>query len=70
MNFLIGQLHLALGKAQTALFVERVESASNIADGPTRHDLTYVEKFGARFVDPRWPPFVKEIWTSAVVEEE
>ena len=61
-NVLIGRLWLSLASGNTSLYVERVESKSNVADGPTRNDLSDVTRLDASFCEPVWPEWVSEIW--------
>ena len=61
-NVLIGRLWLSLASSNTALYVERVESKSNVADGPTRHDFSDVTRLHASFSEPVWPTWASEIW--------
>ena len=68
MNFLVGQFWLSLTAVQSSLFVERVESSSNVADGPTRHDVSHMERLGAKRVEPQWPHFIYRIWDAKLVK--
>ena len=58
----IGKLWLQLGEMQTDLHGARVESKANIADGPTRDDLSFLEKLEAIFVEPVLPAWIYDIW--------
>ena len=66
MNFLLGELWLFLANAGSARFVERVESKANVADGPTRHDLSFVSRSRAVFREPRWPEWTQAVWQMRV----
>ena len=61
-NELVGRMWLSLCDAQVSLFCQRVESKSNVADGPTRHDFSQVQSLGAVFQEPRLPDFVHKVW--------
>ena len=63
---IVGRLWLSLAAREVNLFVERVESAANIADGPTRHSAEHLHELGARWVAPVWPELVNDIWTPDV----
>ena len=63
----IGRVWQDCARLDIGLMLYRVPSKSNIADGPTRYDLTTLEKFKAQFVPPvlphGWRMFGKG-WTS------
>ena len=65
----LGQFWLALAKMGTDLFAARVESKSNIADGPTRQDLSSLHALGASFVDPVLPPWIYQVWKGPDVND-
>ena len=46
----------------TCMHAVRVESAANLADGPTRENLIELERLGAKFVPPVLPDWVYRIW--------
>ena len=48
---LIGQFWIDIASLGVGLFVDRVESGSNLADGPSRRDLALLEKLGSRQVE-------------------
>ena len=58
-NSLIVDFTLELERRRVALWAGRVESESNIADGPTRDDLSKVSSLGALWAEPRWPPWAR-----------
>ena len=62
MNEIVGRLWLQLDVLQTDLFVQRVESKANVADGPTRHFLEEVEKLGAVYCSPVLPVWLENLW--------
>ena len=45
-----------------ALQLGKVESAANLADGPTRADESWVHRLNARFRSPVLPPWVCDPW--------
>ena len=59
----VGRLWLELAKAGAFLHVARVESAANVADGPTREDLIALARLSAKFVPPHLPEWVKDMWS-------
>ena len=61
-NLLIGKVCLHLASVDCDLHVGRVESKSNIADGPTREDLSLLEQLEAVFVSPILPEWISDIW--------
>ena len=66
MNEIVGRLWLNLDLQQCDLFVQRVESKANVADGPTRHFLGDVEKLGAVYSSPVLPSWLDQIWHDSV----
>ena len=58
----IGKLWLHLASLGTDLYAARVESKANIADGPTREDLSLLAELGATFFQPVLLSWVYEIW--------
>ena len=58
----VGKLWLQLADMQTDLHGARVESKANIADGPTRDDLSYLHQLRAQFVEPALPSWIYNIW--------
>ena len=62
MNMCIGKLWLDIAASSIGLHVVRVESKSNLADGTTRESLGQLEALNTRFVDPKLPKWVYDIW--------
>ena len=64
MNLSIGQTWLQAAALGAGIHFVRVESASNLADGPTRDKIAILEQLGAREVPPQWPVpvWVYELW--------
>ena len=62
MNMSIGRTWLQVAAMGTGMHAVRVESAANLADGPTRENLSELERLGAKFVPPVLPDWVYRIW--------
>ena len=60
----IGKVWMAVASIDADLHVARVESAANIADGPTREDLSKLEQLSASFVEPCLPHWIHDVWHS------
>ena len=58
----VARLWLDMVKSQTGLYVARVESRANIADGPTSEIFTFMQSFGAAFVEPVFPEWLRDVW--------
>eukprot|EP00971_Amphidinium_carterae_P351614 6492191-Amphidinium_carterae.1 len=65
VNIAIGKMWMQIALQDVALWTARVESHSNIADGPTRHDLSELERLDATFCAPELPSWVKSVWCLA-----
>ena len=61
----IGRLWLEVASFQTDLHCARVESASNVADGPTREEFEGVKQLKAEWVPPVIPGWVWNMWHGA-----
>lgn len=61
-NMIIGKIWLHLASLDTDLHAARVESAANIADGPSRDSFDLLQVIGARFVEPKLPEWIHDIW--------
>ena len=68
VNRMAGALWLQLASWRTGLYTARVESKANIADGPTRDDLSLVARLSATFVQPVWPSWAWHFWTLPPVD--
>ena len=66
LNQAIGRIWLDIAKLQVGLYVVRVESRANIADGPTREYLDLLYELDAVFVEPKLPEWCKEMWAFPV----
>ena len=62
LNMSIGRTWLQVADMGVGLHAVRVESAANLADGPTRDNFKEMEHFGATFVEPVMPEWVYHIW--------
>ena len=62
LNLAVGAVWLDLARMQVALHVVRVESAANIADGPSRDRFEDVVGRGAELVSPVLPDWCYHLW--------
>ena len=62
LNMAVGKTWLMIADAMAALHVVRVESDSNIADGPTREKLEVLRSLNAEFVEPVLPDWLRSLW--------
>ena len=62
LNLAIGKAWLDMAVKKVALYVARAESKSNIADGPSREDLSILYVLKAEYVHPRLPKWAYEVW--------
>ena len=61
-NIGAGKFWLRLAEANVDFQAYRVESKSNLADGPTRFDLQWVGRLGASFTPPVYPLWAFQVW--------
>ena len=61
-NLIVGKLWLEVARMQISLYLHRVESKANIADGPTRYDFGMLEELGAQYVVPVLPEWMCDLW--------
>ena len=54
-NFIIGRFWLDVATLRLGFWALRVESKANLADGPTRDCLAYLQDLRATFWSPVWP---------------
>jgi len=59
-NMIIGKIWMQLATFDTDLHAARVDSESNIADGPTRDSFELLTRVQASFVEP--PDWLHDIW--------
>ena len=62
INIAVGQFWLGVARASVGFHGARVESKANVADGPSRDDLSEIRRLGARWVEPVLPPWVYDLW--------
>ena len=53
---LVGSFWLLASRTRAEIYIDRVESKSNIADGPSRLDFSLLESLHATFVSPNVNP--------------
>ena len=61
-NVVIGKVWLEVAKLDCDLHVARVESKTNLADGPSRDDFGMLHAIGAVFVEPVLPDWINDVW--------
>jgi len=62
INAVVGQVWLFVAVADVGLRLGRVPSAANVADGPTRDSLVWVERLAAVWVPPVVPGWLTRPW--------
>ena len=62
INNITGKIWLDIANLRAGMHIERVESAANIADGPTRDFMVQANRFGAQEVPPVMPQWIEHIW--------
>ena len=62
INNITGKICLDIANLRAGMHIERVESAANIADGPTRDFMVHVNRFKAHEVPPVMPRWIVNIW--------
>ena len=62
MNQAIGYVWLNVAELNLGLFGLRVESKANIADGPTREYLDFLDELGAQYRVPALPNWCYDLW--------
>ena len=67
LNIGIGKLWLMVADAGISLHIVRVESKTNVADGPSRDYLDLLRGLNAEFVEPALPSWVRSLWQWPVV---
>ena len=66
INMITGKIWLRIASLRSALHIERVESAANVADGPTREFFVHLKTLGATEVEPRMPKWIESLWAPLV----
>ena len=64
VNAVIGRLWLHMARLDAPVVFYYVHTKSNVADGATRNDCSFAEKFGAVWREPTFPDYVHEIWNA------
>ena len=62
-NSAIAQIWLEFATENLAPWIVKVETACNLADGPTRDDLQFMRRLNAVWVDPVWPEWAMNFWS-------
>lgn len=53
---LVGVYWLTAAAQKVSIYIDRVESKSNLSDGPSRFDNTLLARLGSLEVQPQFPP--------------
>ena len=64
-NFVFNRIlncYMSIIQSVETFWIYRVESAANIADGPTRGDFTWMRDLKASFWDPILPKWMADLW--------
>ena len=61
-NAAIGKIKLDFAADGISAYVVKVETACNVADGPTREKFDQMSRLHAQWVEPRWPRWIQDIW--------
>ena len=61
-NAAIAQVWLDIAAMNVAPHFLKVDTACNLADGPTREDLSLIQRLGATWLEPRWPAWAMDFW--------
>ena len=62
-NAAIAKVWLSFAALSVAPHFVRVETSCNVADGPTRENLHFMERLQATWCEPRWPEWAIDFWT-------
>ena len=62
MSNVVGYTWLMVNKLSVSMLLGRVESGANIADGPSRNQLMYMQSLGASYVPAVLPDWLHSIW--------
>ena len=63
MNMIVGSIWLRVAADHISLDVYRVESAANIADGPSRFMFDLMLELNAQYTNVVWPECCRDLWT-------
>ena len=61
-NAAIAKVWLNLASMGVAPHLVRVETSCNVADGPTRENLEFLQRLKATWCEPRWPDWASDFW--------
>jgi len=67
-NLAAGRFWIWAARTNTAVYLARVESKANIADGPTRGACADLEALGAVRIDPCLPAWTDDVWSIPTVQ--
>ena len=59
----VGRHWLDVARMRVAMHVVRVESAANVADGPSRDEFALLRALGATYVPPVLPAWASDLWS-------
>ena len=62
VSHLVHYLWIEVSRQSVGWYTARVESHANIADAPSRGDLSAMRALGAIMYAPRWPEWALELW--------
>ena len=62
LNRAIGMIWQGFAKQHVGFYGARVESAANLADGPTRDEFAHLSALGARYMEPSLPEWAYHVW--------
>jgi len=62
---MVGVLWMLAARERIGLYIVRVESKANIADAPSRGELSPMRELEAHFVTPQLPSWLKDVWSRA-----
>ena len=63
INLCVGRMWLQLASLCCEIVFVRVESKANIADGPTRYDLTLLHALSALEGQAKLPGWLRDLWS-------
>ena len=61
-NMMVGHLWMYCACRKVGLFIARVETHANVADGPSRDDCSLMVRLGATEVVPCLPQWALHLW--------
>ena len=66
VNATVARIWLLLSEMRCGARFGGVESRSNVADGPSRDDLVWMQRLGARYVEPEVLDWLIDPWLRCV----